>query len=45
MRVSVIASPMDAWRRPKGLIELPSDAEWAAVDKEVEDLMLNAPLV
>jgi antitoxin (DNA-binding transcriptional repressor) of toxin-antitoxin stability system len=31
--------------RLKGLIELPTDEEWAAMDKEIEDLMVNAPLI
>jgi antitoxin (DNA-binding transcriptional repressor) of toxin-antitoxin stability system len=28
----------------EGLITLPTDEEWAAMDKEIEDLMLNGPL-
>jgi antitoxin (DNA-binding transcriptional repressor) of toxin-antitoxin stability system len=28
----------------EGLITLPTDEEWAAMDKEIEDLMLNSPL-
>jgi antitoxin (DNA-binding transcriptional repressor) of toxin-antitoxin stability system len=31
--------------RLKGLIELPSDEEWAAMDQEIEDLMVHAPLI
>jgi antitoxin (DNA-binding transcriptional repressor) of toxin-antitoxin stability system len=29
----------------EGLIALPTDEEWAAMDKEIEDLMLNSPLL
>ena len=28
----------------EGLITLPTDEEWKAMDKEIEDLMLNGPL-
>ncbi len=28
----------------EGLITLPTDEEWAAMDKEIEDLMLNGPV-
>jgi antitoxin (DNA-binding transcriptional repressor) of toxin-antitoxin stability system len=31
--------------RLKGLLELPTDAEWAAMDKEIEDQMVEAPLL
>jgi len=31
--------------RLKGLMELPTDDEWTAMDKEIEDLMVNAPLI
>jgi antitoxin (DNA-binding transcriptional repressor) of toxin-antitoxin stability system len=31
--------------RLKGLVELPTDEEWAAMDKEIEDLMVNAPFI
>jgi len=31
--------------RLKGLMDLPTDAEWAAMDKELEELMVNAPLI
>jgi antitoxin (DNA-binding transcriptional repressor) of toxin-antitoxin stability system len=31
--------------RLKGLMELPTDEEWVAMDKELEDLMVNAPLI
>jgi antitoxin (DNA-binding transcriptional repressor) of toxin-antitoxin stability system len=30
--------------RLKGIIEVPTDEEWAAMDKELEELMVNAPL-
>jgi antitoxin (DNA-binding transcriptional repressor) of toxin-antitoxin stability system len=30
--------------RLKGLIQIPTDEEWAAMDKELEELMVNAPL-
>jgi antitoxin (DNA-binding transcriptional repressor) of toxin-antitoxin stability system len=30
--------------RLKGLIQLPTDEEWAATDRELEELMVNAPL-
>jgi antitoxin (DNA-binding transcriptional repressor) of toxin-antitoxin stability system len=31
--------------RLRGLMELPTDEEWAAMDKELEDLIVNAPLI
>jgi len=31
--------------RLKGLMDLPTDAEWAAMDKELEEVMVNAPLI
>jgi antitoxin (DNA-binding transcriptional repressor) of toxin-antitoxin stability system len=30
--------------RIRGLIQVPTDEEWAAMDKELEELMVNAPL-
>jgi antitoxin (DNA-binding transcriptional repressor) of toxin-antitoxin stability system len=31
--------------RLKGLVELPTDEEWAAMDREIEDLMVDGPLI
>jgi hypothetical protein len=31
--------------RLRGLMELPTDEEWATMDKEIEDLMVNSPLI
>jgi len=31
--------------RLKGVVPLPTDEEWAAMDKQIEDLMVNAPLI
>ena len=30
--------------RLRGLIQVPTDEEWAAMDKEPEEMMINAPL-
>ena len=30
--------------RLKGLIQVPTDEEWAAMDKELEEMMVHAPL-
>ena len=30
--------------RGEGLITLPTDEEWAAMDKEIEDEMINGPI-
>jgi antitoxin (DNA-binding transcriptional repressor) of toxin-antitoxin stability system len=53
VRMSLVKSPATAAAgikvrplgRLKGLMELPTDAEWAAMGKQVEDQILNAPLV
>lgn len=33
---------LGAWR---GMIELPTDEEWAAMDREIENEMVNGPLI
>ncbi len=34
----------ELWGAWEGKIKLPTDAEWAAMDKEIEDEMVNGPI-
>ena len=34
----------ELWGAGEGLITLPTDEEWKAIDKEIEDEMLNGPI-
>jgi hypothetical protein len=38
------ASREHLWGAWEGLVTLPTDEEWAAMDKEIEDEMVNGPI-
>ena len=42
--VAVKRPRRELWGAWEGKIKLPTDAEWAAMDKEIEDEMVNGPI-
>lgn len=44
VRGAAAKSRREMWGAWEGKVALPTDAEWAAMDKEIEDEMMNGPI-